>query len=172
MDLTFTPMTEEFAREIVSWRYPGQYELYNSAPEDVEEDVRALVKPENEYFAVWSDQYGLFGFCCYGREAQVPGGDYAAEALDVGLGIRPDLGGQGMGHGFLEAILAFAHAQRGAVSFRATIASFNARSLRVFEKAGFVQRQSFAVPGRQGLEFLVMVKAPQTGATLGNTPVV
>jgi len=169
MDLTFTPMTAEFAREIVSWRYPGQYELYNSAPEDVEEDVQALVRAENEYFAVWSDEYGLFGFCCYGREAQVPGGDYSEDALDVGLGIRPDLAGQGMGHGFLEAILAFARGQRGDVSFRATIASFNARSLRVFEKAGFLRQQSFAVPGRAGLEFFVMVKAPQASQAAGSS---
>ena len=85
MHLKLTSMTEEFAREIVGWRYPGQYELYNSAPSDVEEDVQALLKAENAYYAVWSDEYGLFGFCCYGPEAQAPGGDYSEAALDVGL---------------------------------------------------------------------------------------
>jgi len=160
MHLKLTSMTEEFAREIVGWRYPGQYELYNSAPSDVEEDVQALLKPENAYYAVWSDEYGLFGFCCYGPEAQAPGGDYSEAALDVGLGIRPDLAGRGMGLAFLEAILAFAREQYGDVRFRATIAAFNARSRRVFEKAGFRHEQAFVSAARPGLEFVVVVKDP------------
>ena len=162
MDLTLAPMTEEYAREIVGWRYPGQYELYNSAPEDVEEDVQALLKPEHAYYAVWSDEYGLFGYCCYGPEAQVPGGDYAQDdlgvALDIGLGMRPDLAGRGMGLEFLEAILTYARTQQSDVSFRATIAVFNLRSRRVFEKAGFRHQRSFVAESGQGLEFVVVIQ--------------
>ena len=164
MDLTLAPMTEEYAREIVGWRYPGQYELYNTAPEDVEEDVQALLKPDNAYYAVWNDEYGLFGYCCYGPEAQVPGGDYTTEALDIGLGMRPDLAGRGMGLEFLEAILAFARARQGDIRFRATIAVFNTRSRRVFEKAGFRPEWSFAAEGRQGLEFVIVVTDPPAPA--------
>ncbi|NLW50865.1 MAG: GNAT family N-acetyltransferase, partial [Candidatus Brocadiaceae bacterium] len=76
------------------------------------------------------------------------------------LGIRPDLAGRGMGLAFLEAILAFAREQYGDVRFRATIADFNARSRRVFEKAGFRHEQAFVSAARPGLEFVVVVKDP------------
>lgn len=27
------------------------------------------------------------GYCCFGTDARVPGGDYSADALDIGLGM-------------------------------------------------------------------------------------
>jgi RimJ/RimL family protein N-acetyltransferase len=152
-------MTEAYAREIVAWRYPGQYDIYNTSDADVEEDVRILVDPKYAYHAVLDGDGFLVGFCCFGVDAQVPGGDYAdASALDVGLGLRPDLAGQGRGLGFLEAILAFAHRELGATRFRATIALFNLRSRRVFEKAGFVEAQQFTSASARPLEFVVMIR--------------
>lgn len=159
MPLSFLPMSEEYAREIVAWRYPAEYELYNADPHDVTEDVRALTNPANAYYAVCDDEYGLFGFCCFGKDAQVPGGDYAGDALDVGLGMRPDLAGRGMGAAFLQAILAFAKGEMAPDGFRATIAASNARSRRVFEKAGFTLQQTFTSRGLHPIEFVVMVKA-------------
>ena len=153
MPLSFLPMSEEYAREIVAWRYPAEYELYNADANDVSEDVRALTNPANAYYAVWDDEYGLFGFCCFGRDARVPGGDYAADALDVGLGMRPDLAGRGKGTTFLQAILAFAQEEMAAEGFRATIASSNTRSRRLFERAGFTLVQTFTSTGLHAIEF-------------------
>jgi ribosomal-protein-alanine N-acetyltransferase len=66
-----------------------------------------LLRPDYHYYAVHDATGVLVGFCCYGEDAQVAGGDYAAPALDVGMGLRPDLVGQGRAHGFLQAILAW-----------------------------------------------------------------
>src|SRR5690606_23958793 len=125
-EYAFTPMTEAFAREIVAWRYPGQYDIYNTDDADVEADVQVLLDPRYAYYAVTDSAGFLVGFCCYGIDAQVPGGDYQdTGALDIGLGLRPDLAGQGRGLNFLEAILDFARRRYGATRFRATIAVFN-----------------------------------------------
>jgi RimJ/RimL family protein N-acetyltransferase len=156
----FEPMTEAYAREIVAWRYPGQYDIYNTSDADVEEDVRMLMDPRYAYHAVLDGGGFLVGFCCFGADAQVPGGDYAdMGALDVGLGLRPDLAGQGRGLGFLEAILEFAQRELEATRFRATIALFNVRSRRVFAKAGFAEVQRFTSASARPLEFVVMTRA-------------
>lgn len=156
----FEPMSEPYARAIVAWRYPGQYNIYNTESDaDVEADVRVLLDPRYAYHAVLDAEGDLVGFCCFGADAQVPGGDYSdLSALDVGLGLRPDLAGHGRGLGFLEAIMDFARKRYGVTRFRATIAAFNTRSRRVFEKAGYVETQRFRSRGTQPLEFIVVVK--------------
>lgn len=161
----FTAMTDAYAREIVAWRYPGQYDIYNVDDAEAEADVQVLLDPRYAYYAVTDSAGFLVGFCCFGIDAQVPGGDYQdLGALDVGLGLRPDLAGQGRGLGFLEAILDFARRERGATHFRATIAVFNQRSRRVFEKAGFVETQRFVSASARPLEFVVMTKPPASPA--------
>lgn len=158
-DYSFSPMTETHAREMVAWRYPGQYAVYNTDEANIEAEVQILLDPVYGYYAMADNNGFLVGVCCFGLEAQVPGGDYQdANALDVGLGLRPDLAGQGRGLGFLEAILAYARDHYAATHFRATIASFNQRSRRVFEKAGFVETQRFTSTSARPLEFVVMVK--------------
>jgi len=166
-DYFFSPMTEAHAREIVAWRYPGQYAIYNTDEADIEAEVQILLDPTYGYYAMTGSDGFLVGVCCFGLEAQVSGGDYQDTcALDVGLGLRPDLAGQGRGLGFLEAILDYARERYAATYFRATIAGFNRRSRRVFEKAGFVETQRFTTTHARSLEFVVMVKpeaAPPAG---------
>ncbi|WP_244329384.1 GNAT family N-acetyltransferase [Tolypothrix sp. PCC 7910] len=85
----------------------------------------------------------LVAFCCFGKEAQVPGGDYRHEALDIGLGVRPDLTGLGRGHMYIADVLNFARSKFNATHFRITIAAFNERAHRAWKKAGFQQEQTF-----------------------------
>ena len=79
----------------------------------------------------------------FSPDGQVPGGDYRANALDIGMGLRPDLTGQGRGLMYVKAILDFAHRTFAPTAFRVTVAQFNKRALRVWEKAGFRAIQTF-----------------------------
>ncbi len=153
--LNFRPMDEASARAIVTWRYDPPYDIYNPDWKGIEDALQAFLDPGNAYYCITADKGDLQAYCCFGHEAQVPGGDYQAEALDIGLGVRPDLTGQRRGHLFVRAVLDFAHCQFSPAPFRVTIAEFNRRAQRVWTGAGFGQIQSFARSG-DGMPFLVL----------------
>lgn len=135
---TLRPIRPEDAREIAGWRYAAPYDVYNAA----EGAEARLLDPRNAYYAVWVGER-LAGFCCFGAEAQVPGGDYAAEALDVGVGMRPEWTGQGRGAAFFAAVLAFGQDRFAPERFRATVAAFNRRSQAMCARAGFQETGRF-----------------------------
>lgn len=131
-----SPLTEENARQIIHWRYQPPYDLYDPS----ENDLVGFLNPEYRYHQVLNDDMNLVGYCCFGLDARVPGGDYdigEPAVLDVGFGMHPDLVGQGRGAGFLMAILNYGQEHFAPERFRATIASFNQRSLKTFQGQGF-----------------------------------
>jgi ribosomal-protein-alanine N-acetyltransferase len=140
---TFRPMDEASARAVLSWHYDEPYTLYNTPPDQIEAGVKALLDPHNAYYTITDEQGHIVAYCCFGPDAQVTGGDYSANQLDVGLGVRPDLTGQGQGLAYVNAVLDFARLTFAPRAFRVTVAEFNKRALRVWEKAGFRAMQTF-----------------------------
>lgn len=152
----FVPMTEPAAREILTWRYDEPYSLYDLT----DEALPILLEPSHRYFAAHDTGCTLVGFCCFGEEAQVPGGDYAdASLVDVGVGLRPDLTGRGFGPQFVTAVLDLARRDGVPLGFRVTIAAFNQRSRRMHERLGFREISRFRREGRlNGMDFVVMTR--------------
>jgi ribosomal-protein-alanine N-acetyltransferase len=152
MPFVFHPIDEAFARAVLAWRYPPPYEVYNEQPDRVEQVVKELLRPDHHYY--WMAEGGdqLVAYCCFGLDARVTGGDYAMEALDLGLMVRPDLNGQGRGVQFAGAVLEFAQQTFPHRLWRVTIAEFNQRAQRVWQKLGFHRVQTFARRG-DGLTF-------------------
>ena len=137
MGFTLRPMSEEDVRAIVEWRYPGPYAFYDWTS-DPDERAEFLHTWRHAYYAVLDDGGELAGFFTFGADAQVPGGAYDdRDAVDVGLGLRPDLTGQGLGLEFVLAGLTFARSTLSPARFRLTVATFNRRAIRVYERAGF-----------------------------------
>lgn len=96
-------MTEEYAKQISHWTYEGEYSIYSFQPD--EETLAELL--DGSYFACTLGQE-LVGYFCFGASATIPTlpgsvslpqGDF----LDFGLGMRPDLCGQGRGKEFMQA---------------------------------------------------------------------
>lgn len=145
MNLTFQKLTLMHAREIVAWRYESPHDFYNTDTEEAEQAVQNLLEPNNQCFEMMDDAGEFVGYCSFGREGQVPGGDYSLPALDLGMGIKPDRTGKGSGNAFAQAVLEFAqsHLSPAPTTFRVTIAMFNKRALRVWEKLGFAPVSSF-----------------------------
>ena len=139
---TVQPIRKQDAEEIATWAYDSPYAMYNLT----EKEIPVLFELENRFFGIHDDSGHLSGYCCFGEQARVPGGDYAQgepHVLDVGLGMHPQRVGRGSGKAFVEAILAFA---RGAFSpgrFRVSIAAFNKRSLKTFQNLGFLEESRF-----------------------------
>lgn len=124
--------------DILSWRYKPPYDFYDppSHP-DVAVYTREFLKPELAFHVVLADEGELIGFCSYGIDGQVPGGDYSADALDVGLGMRPELTGLGRGRAFFGAVLEHAITEWSPERIRLTVASFNHRARRLYGQFGF-----------------------------------
>lgn len=153
---TFSKMTEPDARDILLWRYEEPYDFYNADGGDLENDIQSLIEPTNLYLAVRNHRDDLVAYYCFSAEAQVEGGDYSENALDIGGGARPDMLGTGFGTMFIRVAMDFGEMFFHPEKFRATIATFNTRALRMCEKVGFVRTQQFSRD--DGTEFVVLVK--------------
>jgi RimJ/RimL family protein N-acetyltransferase len=57
--------------------------------------------------------------------------------LDIGLGLKPELCGKGMGAAFMGSGMEYARKNLGAAGFRLTVALFNSRAGKVYKKIGF-----------------------------------
>lgn len=158
LGLHFQPMQRAYAEQIVTWHYPD-YPVFNSTPQEAEFEIRVLLEPRYHYFVGINEADQIVGFCCFGEDASVPGGDYRdAAALDVGLGLHPNLIGKGLGYPFLLAALELGIEKFSPLRFRSTIALFNARSRRIFEQAGFTFQTTFESTGARPQTFVVLVR--------------
>lgn len=135
----FSRLDAQAAQTIASWKYPTPYDCYNlEGTPDVFEELLC-----GDYYAVSSPDGSLLGFFCYGPSARVPAlqkyGVYREDALDMGLGIAPELCGLGLGIEFLKQGMAFGTAQfpQLAQRFRMTVAAFNTRAKNVYRRMGF-----------------------------------
>ncbi len=127
----FSPITKQTAKTISAWTYSGEYACYSFAQDQAATDELL----NGDYFAALDADNKVFGYVCFGNSAQIPTippNVYDTRALDIGLGLMPSLCGKSVGLGFLQSCLAF-----GADSFRLSVACFNKRSIKVYERAGF-----------------------------------
>ena len=117
------------AREISGWRYVPSYDFYDPAADPA--DLAELLDPERRrdvYFSALDEENGLVGFFQFEKEAKT---------VDVGLGLRPDLTGRGLGVDFVRSGLEFAMERFSPERFTLSVATFNARAIGVYERAGF-----------------------------------
>jgi len=133
--VSISPMTQDEAETVAAWRYEAPYDFYD-APSD-EEDLARLLDADrrrDRTFTVRDDRGDVIGFFTYARSDDV---------VVVGLGLRPDLTGRGLGPSFVEEGLAFARARYAPRRFRLSVAAFNARAIKVYERSGFVTTREY-----------------------------
>ena len=159
--LLFRPFTIVDLAQVMTWRYEPPYDVYNFSPHAVVENEWPYFEDEKNgrFYTITTPDNELIAFCTFFADAQVPGGDYSEDALDIGLGIRPAWTGlgKGVGLGVITAVLAFATTTFHPTAFRVTIAAFNQRAQHVWQQAGFQPRQQF---GRTGddMAFIILTR--------------
>ena len=141
-EISFVPTDEPSARKFLTWKYEAPYEIYNYSSENFDDDLAYHLDPKNNIYSMYRDDE-LIGYCSFGRDAQVPGGDYSEEALDIGLMIKPELTGQGMGTSFVANIVQYAIEEYNPKKLRVTILESNTRAMRVWQKNNFAKTHSF-----------------------------
>lgn len=142
-ELKFCPIVPSQIYSISAWTYEPPYDIYNLVYPPEAEDIDYWLDPNIYVQAIVNPWNVLVAFCSFGLDGQVPGGDYSEEALDIGMGVRPDLTGRGHGATLVEATCRFAASQYRPEKLRVTVASQNARALRVWQKQGFTAIEEF-----------------------------
>jgi ribosomal-protein-alanine N-acetyltransferase len=128
-------MTEAEALAITEWHYPPPYSFYDWNADN--EDAALLLDGESRegrFFSALDENGELAGFFEFRAKH---------EEVVIGLGLRPELTGGGLGREFVEAGVAFARDRFGPARFRLSVASFNTRAIKVYERLGFRPTRTF-----------------------------
>lgn len=147
--LQFCPLAAKHVSQILTWRYEPPYDIYNMGhgttdPMVLPEAMDYFLQPQYHFQAVLRQPDAeLAAFCSFGMDGQVAGGDYTAEAVDIGMGVRPDLTGHGLGGMFAGVAIDYACKTFAPHRLRVTIAAFNHRAQKVWRRHGFEQVQQF-----------------------------
>lgn len=153
LKLLIQEMNEKYAIEILNWHYESPYDFYNN--DLTEESLQEML--ENPYYAIVNELEEIIGFYCIGTAAQVPKGHefkvYMENCVDIGVGMNPNLTGQGFGTAFFAFILSSIQ-QEHHHPLRLTVAQFNKRAIHLYEKFGFVKDIEFCIP----TAFVTMLK--------------
>ena len=151
MDVELRPTRQVEAVAISQWRYEQPYSFYDGTADPG--DLALLLDEksrEGRHFSAFDQDEELVGFFSFTVEE----GD-----VIVGLGLRPDLAGRGLGLAFVEAGLAFARGRFRPSRFRLSVATFNERAIRVYERAGFEPIRTYDHETNGGVHpFLEMVR--------------
>lgn len=158
-DFIIKPMTWFAAWRITGWTYEEPYTLYNM--DGGKELVRELL--DGSYYYVKAGRHNLVGYFCFNASARVQGG-YRIQAyddgryVDIGLGMRPDLTGKGLGGNFLGRGIEFSQRIFPGKRLRLTVAVSNLRAVKVYERAGFRRNKIFTSETKAGnLVFMTML---------------
>ncbi|MGF2616502.1 GNAT family N-acetyltransferase [Rossellomorea vietnamensis] len=130
---SFSRMNQEMAEEIAfNWKYDGDYSFYDMT-EDKEDLEEFLHSDRKGYFVVRREEE-IIGFFCFVQ---------SGSNVDIGLGMKPEITGKGLGLEFFQNGLEFARDHYGTAEFSLSVAQFNKRAIRVYQKAGFIQVKTF-----------------------------
>jgi ribosomal-protein-alanine N-acetyltransferase len=146
----FRQMEDEEATRISGWHYEPPYDFYDATSDP--DDLRELLDPKRRkdaYFSVFDEGGVLVGFFQFEREGTT---------VDIGLGMRPDLTGRRLGVRYLLVGLEFARDRFSPERFTLSVATFNERAIRVYERAGF-RRGNEYMHSTNGGEYLFLSMA-------------
>jgi ribosomal-protein-alanine N-acetyltransferase len=131
MRFTFRTIDEADVDTMLAWRYEPPYDRYDPAGED---GYRHAIGSPTWFAAVDADDGSLAGFL----ECRV-----AEREVEIGLGLRPDLTGRGIGPPFVGALVAFIGERWAPEAVTLDVFPWNERAIRAYERAGFVRGEEY-----------------------------
>ncbi|GAA0138149.1 GNAT family protein [Paenibacillus sp. YSY-4.3] len=127
------PMEERHGEAISTWRYDSPYDIYSWLPWeqmkalDVEFGNPAL--RAEQYVSILDEEGNLAGFAQYFPMENV---------TRLGIGMRPDLCGHGLGKSFVLTIVKEAQRRAPSDVIDLEVLTWNTRAIRAYQKSGFV----------------------------------
>ncbi|GAA0596608.1 GNAT family protein [Virgibacillus siamensis] len=155
MNLTIRSMNEDLAKQILSWKYESPYDFYNNEVNN--EGIKERL--DGSYQVLLDEKGKVFGFLCTGETARIPIGNkygvYNENFVDIGLGMNPNYAGNGYGYDFCSFIINYIRENNKGIPMRLSVATFNKRAIRLYEKLGFEEGDKFAAGS---VDFITMIK--------------
>ncbi|KRM89968.1 GNAT family N-acetyltransferase [Liquorilactobacillus cacaonum] len=123
-------MTQKSAVIVAQWHYPDEYSFYDMVadPEDYQELMDEEKRGDGYYQVTQSGM--LIGFFVVEKTDR-------QEVVEVGLGMAPELTGQGNGLEFVKIILKYISRVTGSKKVLFDVAKFNIRAQKLYQKIGF-----------------------------------
>ena len=118
---------DAYGLEVATWHYEPPYDFYDLASDPGDAAEMRDPARAGHYRAVLGDE-GLDAFWYF---------DWPDSAVEVGIGLKPELTGRGLGESFLRAQLDYAAGEWSPATFRLFVAGWNARAIRLYERLGF-----------------------------------
>ncbi|MFD0621135.1 GNAT family N-acetyltransferase [Paenibacillus sp. GCM10027629] len=127
------PMTTTHAAAVCSWEFEPPYNIYGFLPwEEMQKIGIEFGDPElrdEQYRAIESPDGKLIGFAQFFPMVDV---------TRLGVCMRPDLCGQGLGSRFMDTIVQEAILRSPQDEIDLEVHSWNKRAIRTYQKVGFV----------------------------------
>jgi [ribosomal protein S18]-alanine N-acetyltransferase len=123
-------MGQAHAEEVAAWSYPGVYAFYDFAADAG--DLAELLDPHarlGRYFSSIVPLHGLVGF------VEITAA--SADSVEIGLGLRPEWVGRGLGHTFVSQVCDWVAQRTAARTLLLRVAAFNQRAITAYERVGF-----------------------------------
>lgn len=128
MKLEFRAPIKSDIEDILTWKYDGIYSFYdNSIQKEKIEWIESFIDSDDN-FSIYNEQNELVGNCSF---------YYIEEFFCLGVQMRPELTGKGFGTEFVRAIINFGEKKYNLSYIDLTVAKFNKRAIKVYEKVGF-----------------------------------
>jgi len=164
MNYRFVPMNAEHAKACDGWRYSPPYDFYDLRSDEGDRD--AFMNPDSwgtELFAVLDDGGELSGYFVFKDKG---------EGLYIGLGMRPDLTGRGLGSDFVEAGISFGarRLKMFAPDVVLEVAEFNTRAIKLYGELGFAATKRFRQKTNDGEFLFIRMEKPSKQRVTRNGP--
>ncbi|WP_291579723.1 GNAT family N-acetyltransferase [Clostridium sp. UBA6640] len=128
MKFEFRAPIKSDIEDILTWKYEGIYSFYdNSIQKEKIESIKRSIDSDND-FSIYNEHNELVGNCSF---------YYIEEFFCLGVQMRPELTGKGFGTEFVRSIINFGKKKYNLSYIDLTVAKFNKRAIRVYEKLGF-----------------------------------
>ncbi|CAM4470259.1 GNAT family N-acetyltransferase [Paenibacillus tarimensis] len=151
--LYLAPLSEEYGRELCSWRYEPPYDLFNWPSWELMQqqgiEFGDPVIRERQYTAILDANHELTGYAQFFPLLGV---------TRLGLGLRPTLCSQGLGPAVVSLLIkeAFRRAPEDEVDLE--VLTWNKRAVKAYQKAGFEITDRYCRPTPAGTgEFFCMI---------------
>lgn len=134
MRFEFRIPTKSDVKDFLTWEYEGIYSFYDNAVDNNKiEWIESFIGSDNT-FSIYNECNELVGNCDF---------YYIGEFFCVGVQMRPMLMGRGYGTEFVKSVIDFGNQKYNYSYIDLTVAKFNERAIKVYEKLGFKVIEEF-----------------------------